>query len=183
MHSSLSEIVGFIKFIRPSRLTATVAHGKWNQVEYIRNLLSLHSADVFSSDNHSSSSSSSNDSNTSLRIESSDETNTTQETCLFSDENDPVAPIVSFQPTTKYDRAAAKFRQRYSKRKTIHISTQETLTWYGSSIEELAVSTHNAVKEQDMNSSLESLQLVSGYNKKAKTKGHTSTPPIIICID
>lgn len=181
MHSSLSEIVGFIKFISPSRLTATVAHGKWNQVEYLRSLLSLHGADVFSSGNHSISSS--NDSNTSLRIECSDETNTTQETCLFSDENDPVAPIVSFQPTTKYDRAAAKFRQIYSKRKTIHISTQETLTWYGSSIEELAVSTHNAVKEQDMNSSLESLQLVSGHKKKAKTEEHTSAPPIIICID
>ncbi|KAI7885154.1 hypothetical protein K492DRAFT_204215 [Lichtheimia hyalospora FSU 10163] len=123
MHSSLSEIVGFIKYVKPSRLTATVAHGKWNQVEYIRNLLSLHGADVFSSGNHSS-----NDSNISILVESGDDTNTTQDTLLFSDENDLVDTKPSYQPT-KYDRAAAKFRARYSKRRTIHVSSQETLTW------------------------------------------------------
>ncbi|CDH50909.1 protein artemis [Lichtheimia corymbifera JMRC:FSU:9682] len=191
MHSSLSEIVGFIKYVRPSRLTATVAHGKWNQVEYMRNLLSLHGADVFSSGNQSSSSN--NDSSSiSLLIESADdESNTTQDTYLFSDENDPVPePPTKSQPT-KYDRAAAKFRERYSKRKTIHVSTLETLTWHGSSIEELAVPTKNdGIKEQqqqqpkDNDTSRESLQSVSGNNKKAKIEQHQSAKtPIVICLD
>lgn len=191
MHSSLSEIVGFIKYVRPSRLTATVAHGKWNQVEYMRNLLSLHGADVFSSGNQSSG----NDSSSiSLLIGSTDESNTTQDTFLFSDENDPALAAPSCQPTTtKYDRAAAKFRERYSKRKSIHISTLETLTWYGSSIEELAVPTNDDdAKEQqqqrpkDNSSSRESLQQVSGNNKKAKTEEQhkaATTTPIVICLD
>lgn len=179
MHSSLSEIVGFIKYVRPSRLTATVAHGKWNQVEYMRNLLSLHGADVFSSGNQSSIS---NDSSSiSLLIESADdESNTTQDTYLFSDENDPAVPEPppKSQPT-KYDRAAAKFRERYSKRKTIHVSTLETLTWHGSSIEELAVPTKN-----DNDTSRESLQQVSGNNKKAKIEQHQcAKTPIVICLD
>lgn len=191
MHSSLSEIVGFIKYVRPSRLTATVAHGKWNQVEYMRNLLSLHGADVFSSGNQSSSSN--NDSSSiSLLIESADdESNTAQDTYLFSDENDPVPELPTKSQPTKYDRAAAKFRERYSKRKTIHVSTLETLTWHGSSIEALAVPTKNdGIKEQqqqqpkDNDTSRESLQSVSGNNKKAKIEQHQSAKtPIVICLD
>ncbi|KAI8388566.1 beta-lactamase-like protein [Radiomyces spectabilis] len=38
-HSSMSEIAGFIRFIRPRRFTATVAHGKWTTVAEMKALL------------------------------------------------------------------------------------------------------------------------------------------------